>query len=99
MIELKEFGQNIDMVEFEKLMVKNHIDDKIIEITNAIFMLDKNKMLVDERLFLEVQFLNKLKDRLRFNPEFVEQTISQNSELVLKNMELQGRIDELIDLL
>jgi hypothetical protein len=80
-------------------MVKNHIDDKIIEITNAIFLLDKSKMLVDERLFLEVQFLNKLKDRLRFNPEFVEQTISQNSELVLKNMELQGRIDELMELL
>ncbi len=99
MIELKEFGQNIDMIEFEKLMVKNHIDDKIIEITNAIFLLDKSKMLVDERLFLEVQFLNKLKDRLRFNPEFVEQTISQNSELVLKNMELQGRIDELMELL
>ena len=99
MIELKEFGQNIDMVEFEKLMIKNHIDDKIIEITNAIFLLDKNKMLVDERLFLEMQFLNKLKDRLRFNPEFVEQTISQNSELVLKNMELQGRIDELMELL
>jgi hypothetical protein len=99
MIELKGFGQNIDMVEFEKLMIKNHIDDKIIEITNAIFLLDKNKMLVDERLFLEVQFLNKLKDRLRFNPEFVEQTISQNSELVLKNMELQGRIDELMELL
>ena len=99
MIELKEFGQNIDMVEFEKLMVKNHIDDKIVEITSAIFMLDKNKMLVDERLFLEVKFLNKLKDRLRFNPEFVEQTISQNSELVLKNMELQGRIDEIMELL
>jgi hypothetical protein len=99
MIELKGFGQNIDMVEFEKLMVKNHIDDKIVEITSAIFMLDKNKMLVDERLFLEVKFLNKLKDRLRFNPEFVEQTISQNSELVLKNMELQGRIDEIMELL
>ena len=99
MIELKGFSQNIDMVEFEKSMIKNHIDDKIIEITNAIFLLDKNKMLVDERLFLEVQFLNKLKDRLRFNPEFLEQTISQNSELVLKNMELQARIDELTDLL
>jgi hypothetical protein len=99
MIELKGFGQNIDMVEFEKLMIKNHIDDKIIEITNAIFLLDKNKMLVDERLFLEVQFLNKLKDRLRFNPEFIEQTISQNSELILKNMELQGKIDELMKLL
>jgi hypothetical protein len=99
MIELKGFGQNIDMVEFEKSMIKNHIDDKIIEITSAIFLLDKNKMLVDERLFLEVQFLNKLKDRLKFNPEFIEQTISQNSELILKNMELQGKIDELTELL
>jgi hypothetical protein len=99
MIELKGFGQNIDMVEFEKSMVKSHIDDKIIEITSAIFLLDKNKMLVDERLFLEVQFLNKLKDRLIFNPEFIEQTISQNSELILKNMELQGKIDELMKLL
>ena len=99
MIELKEFGNNIDKVEFEKLMVKNHIDDKIIEITNVVFVLDRNKMLIDDRLFLEIQFFNKLKDRLKYNPEFIEQTISQNSELILENMELQGKIDELMKLL
>lgn len=99
MIALKEFGENIDKVEFEKLMIKNNIDDKIIEITNAIFVLDKNKMLIDDRLFLEIQFLNKLKDRLKYNPEFIEKTISQNSELILENMKLQGRIDELMELL
>lgn len=99
MIELKEFGNNIDKVEFEKLMVKNHIDDKIIEITNVVFVLDRNKMLIDDRLFLEIQFFNKLKDRLKYNPEFIEQTISKNSELILENMELQGKIDELMKLL
>jgi hypothetical protein len=99
MIELKEFGQNIDMVEFEKLMVKNHIDDKIIEITNAIFLLDKNKMLVDERLFLEMQFLTKLKERLKYNPEYIEQVKAQNSELILKNLELESKINELMELL
>jgi replicative DNA helicase len=36
---------------------------------------------------------------LKFNPEFIEQTISQNSELILKNMELQGKIDELMKLI
>ena len=84
---------------FEKLMVKTHIDDKIVEITNIIFMFDKKKMLIDNRLFLEMQFLTKLKDRLKYNPEFIEQTISQNSELILENMELQGKIDELMKLL
>lgn len=90
MIEFKEIGQNIDKVEFENSMVKTHIDDKIVEITNVIFMFDKKKMLIDDRLFLEMQFLTKLKERLKYNPEYIEQVKSQNSELILKNLELES---------
>ena len=99
MIEIKEIGQNIDKVEFENLMVKTHIDDKIIEITNVIFMFDKKKMLIDDRLFLEMQFLTKLKERFKYNPEYIEQVKTQNSELILKNLELESKVNELMELI
>lgn len=98
-MEFKEIGQNIDKVEFEKSMIKTHIDDKIVEITNVIFMFDKKKMLIDDRLFLEMQFLTKLKERLKYNPEYIEQVKSQNSELILKNLELESKVNELMELL
>ena len=99
MIEFKEIGQNIDKVEFENSMVKTHIDDKIVEITNVIFMFDKKKMLIDDRLFLEMQFLTKLKERLKYNPEYIEQVKAQNSELILKNLELESKVNELMELI
>lgn len=98
-MEFKEIGQNIDKVEFEKSMIKTHIDDKIVEITNVIFMFDKKKMLIDDRLFLEMQFLTKLKERLKYNPEYIEQVKSQNSELILKNLELESKVNELMELI
>lgn len=99
MIEIKEIGQNIDKVEFENSMIKTHIDDKIVEITNVIFMFDKKKMLIDDRLFLEMQFLTKLKERFKYNPEYIEQVKTQNSELILKNLELESKVNELMELI